>query len=369
MIKVLQVVPLLAYGGVEKVVRNYYDVLDKDEYHFDFVTHGGVEDYHQSMQDDGSRIFYFQTIGKLGIQGYEKQIRSQINVSEYDIIHIHIGDITGLYAYAFRKSGAKKIICHAHTTQAVGSSKNFFKPKVLLRLLANKESDYRFACGVDAGDYCFGKGKYTLLPNAIDYDRFNNVSNDQIEALRKEFALKDGYKVIGHVGAFIDQKNQLFLLDVFAELLKQRSDIYLMLIGDGKQRPLIEEKIQTLHLEDNVILCGIRKDVNVFMKLFDLFVFPSLFEGLPVVGVEAQTAGLRCLFSDQIDRRLDIGCGLVSFLPIDKDVYPWCETITGQLNSNTAVKNSDIKTALFNNGLSLDYSVGILKEVYMKWKE
>lgn len=365
MIKVLQVVPLLAYGGVEKVVRNYYDVLEKDVYHFDFVTHGGVEDYHQSLQDDGSRIFYFQTIGKLGIRGYEKQIQSQINVSEYDIIHIHIGDVTGLYAYTFRICGAKNIICHAHTTQAVGSSRNFFKPKVFLRFLANKVSDYRFACGVDAGDYCFGKGKYTLLPNAIDFDKFNNVSNNQIDALRKEFALKDGYKVIGHVGAFIDQKNHLFLLDVFAELLKQRSNVYLMLIGDGKQRPLIEEKIQTLQLEENVILCGIRKDVNVFMKLFDLFVFPSLFEGVPVVGVEAQTAGLRCLFSDQIDQRLDIGCGLVSFLPIDNGVCRWSEAITEQLDSNTVVKNSDIKAALFKNGLSLDYSVSILKKAYM----
>lgn len=362
MINVLQVVPTLGYGGVAKVVKNYYEAIDHDKYHFDFVTHGGVEDYHAGLVDLGSKIYYFNTIGKIGLKKYSRQITSSMDLSTYDIVHIHTGDITGIYAKIYRKSGAKKIICHAHTTRAVSRSHKLFEG--FLRKMALRYADMTMACGYEAGDYCFGKDNYILLPNSIDFESFNRINSEQINNVKKELHIADDAYVIGHIGLFSPVKNHSFLLSVAKEFISKHKNTVFVLCGNGPLFDSIKEAVDHNGLNDNVILTGIRNDVNVLMHLFDVFVLPSLHEGLPMVGIEAQTAGLNCLLSDQIDHRVDIGCNLCTFLPIDKGTGAWVNALETAYSNQNNIVGKDIKTALKNHGYDISSTRDILTKSY-----
>ena len=148
-IKILQVIPVFAYGGVEKVVMNYYSNLDHDKYSFDFITHGTSAPYVNRLLDDGCKIYEIQTIGAGGISNYKKQLVENLDIRIYDIVHIHLGHLTGLYAKVFREIGAKKIICHAHTTKCVNRKHVLFMP--IFRWLTKRYADCRIACGKESG--------------------------------------------------------------------------------------------------------------------------------------------------------------------------------------------------------------------------
>lgn len=362
MVKILHVVPTLGYGGVAKVVTNYYEAIDHNRYHFDFVTHGGVEDYHESLINQGSKIFYFQTIGKLGARKYCQQIKKMISVAEYDIIHIHTGDITGVYAKCYHQCGAKKIICHAHTTRAVSKSHKIFE--TVFRKMALKYSDATMACGYEAGEYCFGKDHFVLLPNSIDYSAFNDVDEKTKKHLLEEFNIPEERFIVGHIGHFSPPKNHFYLLDIAEAYIKVNPNVYFMLCGNGPRFEEVKQRIKAANMEKNIILTGIRNDVNALMQIFDAFVLPSLHEGLPVVGIEAQTAGLHCLLSDQIDHRVDIGCELCEFLPINDGVDVWVDALDRLCQNPEKKKGEVVLDALKKQGYDISSTRKILTEVY-----
>lgn len=364
MINILQVVPTLGYGGVAKVVRNYYDVIDHERYHFDFVTHGGEEDYHAELIHEGSRIYYFQTIGKLGARNYRKQVLNAVQLDQYDIVHIHIGGITGLYAMNYKKCGARKIICHAHTSRAISKQHKMFEK--LFRLMALKYSDMTMACGYEAGEYCFGKNRYVFLPNGINYESFNDVSNEQILKVRQELNISESAFVVGHVGHFSSPKNHYFLLEFAYAYIKKHPETVFILCGSGPRFDDVKEKISEAGLENSILLTGIRNDVNVLMHLFDVFVLPSLHEGLPVVGIEAQTVGLPCLLSDRIDKCVDIGCGLCTFLPISDGIDKWVDAISYEMERRQRGESGEIKEALNKSDYDINKTVSILSKEYDK---
>ena len=362
MINVLQVVPTLGYGGVARVVNNYYEAIDHDKYHFDFVTHGGVEDYHAELIDSGSEIYYFKTIGEIGPGKYSQQITGSMDLSVYDIVHIHTGDITGIYAKIYRKSGARKIICHAHTTRAVSRSHKPFE--LFFRKMALRYSDLTMACGYEAGDYCFGKNNYVLLPNSINFESFNRVNSEQIHSVKKELHIADDAYVVGHIGLFSPVKNHAFLLKVAEKYSSKYSKTVFVLCGNGPLFDNIKDTVYQNGLDNIVVLTGIRNDVNVLMHLFDVFVLPSLHEGLPMVGIEAQTAGLKCLLSDQIDHRVDIGCDLCTFLPIDKGTEAWVEALENARSNPSTIDGKEIKKALDIHGYDISSTKGVLTKSY-----
>lgn len=364
MINILQVMPVLGYGGVEKVVRNYYQKLDHSRYHFDFISHGEAEDYHRELEDGGSRIYYFKTIGQIGIPAYIQQIKNKVNLGKYDIVHIHTGDLTGVYAYAYRRCKARKIICHGHTTTAV--SKNRAHIQWLLRYLAVKESDVRIGCGKDAGRFCFGRHRFILLPNAIDFSAFRNVREDRVKRVKDELGIPEGVKVIGHVGAFNSFKNQSFLIDIFKEIHAVDSGVRLVLVGDGPDREAMESKVKAYSLEKYVIFCGIRDDVNVLLQIFDIFMLPSVNEGLPVVGVEAQVSGVTCLFSETIDHSIDFGCDNVSFLPVNQGPGPWKEAALKSFASLLRPSPQLIYKAMLKKGYEINVTTKVLRKIYDK---
>lgn len=362
--KILHIVPTLGYGGVAKVVTNYYEQMNHEQFRFDIITHGGEEDYHKALVEDGSRIYYFQTLGKVGVKAYRRQIRENIDLSEYDIVHIHVGHLTGLYAMLFKNLGAKKIICHAHTTRCVNKKQAKLMP--LWRFLANHYADERIACGHDAGEFCFGHNHYTVLANGISFEKIDSISESEIIKLKEELGIKKGKFIVGHVGAFSSPKNHVFLADIIHDFLKKNDNAIFVLIGDGPLKAEIENKVKQNGDTDSVIFTGIRNDVYTCMKMFDVFVLPSLHEGLPVVGIEAQAAGIPCLFSENIDKTVDIKADLVEFLPIDKGTECWVESLEKDYNANEN-KDKDmgkVFSCLKTSGYEITESSKILKNIY-----
>lgn len=360
-IKVLHIVPDLAYGGVEKVILNYYEYLDHEKFAFDFVTHGNVYDYHKEIIDSGCRIFYFQSMGKIGYREYKKQAEKHIPFDQYDIIHIHVGHLTGVYASIFKKLGKCKIICHAHTTMCVNRWHKVFMP--FFRLLSVMYSDALIACGKAAGKYCFGKARLFLIPNGLNFDLFRNVTNEDVDRLKAEFGIKSNTLVVGHIGHFSKQKNHSFLVKIIHDYVRQNNNVKFVLVGDGPERVCIESAIKANGDGAYVAFAGVRKDIVALMKMFDVFVLPSLFEGLPVVGVEAQAAGTPCVFSDTIDTAVCISKGYCEFIPIDKGSDRWVKAINraSTCGRNT---NEDAYDALCENGYEIKAGASKLVEVY-----
>lgn len=364
-LKILQVVPILAYGGVEKIVVNYYNNLNHDEYEFDFISHGKSSPYVEQLKSDGCNIYEVETIGALGYIGYKKQVAKIIDINKYDVIHIHIGHITGIYAKVFRDLGAKKIICHAHTTKCVNTKHRVFMP--VFRWFANNYSDHRLSCSIMAGDFCFGKRKYELLNNAIDYRKFENVGEGDVNSLKCELGLQTTPFVIGHIGHFSKPKNHPYVVKIIEKYHSVYPDAKFVLVGDGPDRQIIEKEIQGKSLEDFVIFTGIRQDIPVFMKMFDVFILPSLHEGLPVVSIEAQSSGTDCILSDKIDFSSDIGLGLTHFLALKKSCDEWINMIESiRKQGRKSIDSLRIHKALVDSGYDVAATAEHLEQIYRR---
>lgn len=172
--------------------------------------------------------------------------------------------------------------------------------KVFEKRKIPKYADKLFACGDEAGRWMFNTDDFEVLNNAIDTDLYA-YNKEKADKVKKEFGIENKF-VVGHVGRFNPQKNHEFLIDVFNEIQKVKEDSVLMLVGDGDLRPEIEKKVRDLGLSDKVIFTGVRSDVNDLMQGMDVFLFPSLYEGLGIVLIEAQAAGLKCIISDNIPK-------------------------------------------------------------------
>jgi glycosyltransferase EpsF len=359
-IKILHVVPAIFEGGVGSVVNNYYEKIDKTGFSFDIITHTEEINKCPNQLYENSNIYYLKSLGKLGIYGYCRQLKTIINCSDYDIVHIHVGHITGIYAMIYKYCGAKKIILHAHSTSSPVSEHEIFMP--LLRLFAKMFSNKLLSCGKLAGEFCFGNNDFTIIKNGIDFNKFSSINyNSTIK--RKSLGFKYNDIILGNVASFIEQKNHKYLLQVFLELSKSNDNYKLLLVGKGPKENQIVDFVKKNNLSNKVFFLGQRNDVYELMNLFDVFLLPSLFEGLPVTGIEAQAAGTRCVFSDTIDPELDLGIGLSTFLPIDKGTGPWVNYLKS-IDIKKAEKEQ-IKNALIVDGYEINHSVKMLENIYL----
>jgi glycosyltransferase involved in cell wall biosynthesis len=228
----------------------------------------------------------------------------------------------------------------------------------------NTVSNVKFACSKDAGRWLYGKNadsKYdiTIINNAIDTEKF--IFNPEVrEKYRKDLGIS-GKFVIGHIGRFSPQKNHGFLIDIFSEVVKKNNDSVLLLVGDGELRGEISQKIDKLGLSKNVILTGIRSDIPQLLWSMDAFVLPSLYEGFPVVGIEAQAAGLPCFFSDQITAAAKITQN-VHFINLLYSPGDWaCEII----QHTAGYVYPDTSAQLKASGFDVKEATNRLQELYL----
>ena len=306
--RVAHIIGKLNAAGVEAVVNNYYRNMDREKYQFDyFIDSDSSFDPPQEMIDLGARYYVIPPYQHL--PQYLKELTRLFRENNYKIVHSGMNTLAVFSLYAAKKAGVPIRINHNHSTASRGEiKKNILK--YLLRPFAKAFATDYVACSRYAGEWLFGKksmerGEVTIFNNAIDLNRYRYDEDIRIKKradLSREFgiSLDDGQEsrlVIGHVGRFCFQKNHEFLIEIFEKVHDRRPDAVLLLIGIGELTDDIKTLVREKGLTDSVIFTGARSDVNELYQAMDVFVLPSRYEGLPVVGVEAQAAGLPCILS------------------------------------------------------------------------
>lgn len=327
-IRVLQIIGIVAGGGVEAVIMNYYEHIDRTKVQFDFIVHNDNKiDITQKVEAMGGKVYKVTPYYKNPIafmHGIYKVIRDH----HYRIVHSNMNTLSAFPLFAAWVAGAPVRILHNHSTSSPGETKRNIM-KFMLRPFARLFANHYLACSRLAGEWMYGRkmmdsGKVTIVNNAIDLKKYA-FNPQKRKILRKELGLADEF-VIGHVGRFMFQKNHEFLIDVFAEAYKKNPHMALLLVGDGPLRPAMEEKVRKLGLTGHVKFLGLRNNVQDFYHVMDFLFLPSHYEGLPVVGVEAQANGLLCLFSTKVTKETRLTHS-AQFLDLEAGASMWAEGI------------------------------------------
>lgn len=344
--RIAHVVGKMVNGGVEAVVMNYYRHIDRSKVQFDFIVdEDSTYIPSEEIESLGGRIYIVPPYQKLN--KYIPTLIKLFKENQYKIVHSHINTLSVFPLYAAKKAGVLVRIAHNHSTAAPGEwKKNILK--YTLRPFAKVYATHYAACSRYAGEWLFGKrsverGEVTIFNNAIDLDKFKYDENVRNE-VRKELGL-EGKFVIGHVGRFCYQKNQEFLIDVFEEVYKQNPNAVLMLVGDGPDREKIEEKVKQCKLSNQVLFLGNRIDADRLYQAMDVFVFPSRYEGLGMVAVEAQFCGAVTLMSDRVPDDAKILDSTLS-LSLTCSAKEWADNI---------LQKSSIER--INNGMYAKYDI------------
>ena len=346
-----------SYNGMTTVIKNLYmnEVFTREKVTF-LVPASSNNELKKELMDFGFEVITDNLRNKNSIK-YIKYLKGLIKKNCYDLIHIHGNSHTViLELLAAKMAGCPVRIVHAHNTAC--------KHIILHRLLTplfNKLYTHGFACSKNAGKFMFGEKDCKVINNAFNVSRyqFNTLFR---EKYRKEFNIKEDTVVIGHVGGFNSQKNQLFLIKVFELYYKINHNAVLLLIGDGNTRKNIEDEIAKLSLCDVVILAGNRSDVSAIINVMDYFVFPSLYEGLGIACIEAQANGLPILCaSENIPSIIKINKNF-KFMSLSDGEKKWAEELTKISKEREKEGFSNV----LNAGYDLEREVQKLYEIYSK---
>ncbi|MGN0315080.1 MAG: glycosyltransferase family 1 protein [Fusicatenibacter sp.] len=328
MIRVLHIVTYMGRGGLETMLMNYYRHIDRSKVQFDFLVHRDFEaDYDQEILSMGGKIYHVSRLVPWS-RGYREELKRFFRAHpEYRIVHVHQDCLSSVALQCAEECGVPVRIVHSHNSNQDKNIKYLIKQHYM-KQIPQFATDF-FACGIDAGDWMFAGHPYQILHNAIDLTTYV-YSSEQANAVRKKLCVEQNF-VLGHVGRFDDQKNHAFLLDIFSEFLKIVPNAKLLLVGDGEGKIRIKEKAKALGLEDKVIFTGVRSDVSDLLQAMDVFVFPSLYEGVPVTMIEAQASGLPCVISDGVPDECVITSGLVTMMKLSDSSCDWAKHIKERL--------------------------------------
>ena len=328
---------------------NYYRHIDKTKIQFDFVVHNDADkNYIREAENLGAQIYKVTPYNK-NIFKFIFDIYKIIKKHHYQIVHCNMNALSGFALFAAYLANTEIRILHNHTTDSNEEKLRSFI-KRMLRPFAKLFANQYWACSNLAAEWMYGKkavedNKIKIINNAIDLDKFK-FDKEKREKFIKEFALKDCF-VIGHVGRFMKQKNHEFLIDIFYKVIKRKENARLLLIGDGKLRPQIESKVKELGISNKVIFLGNRNDVADLYNVMDIFIFPSLYEGLGMVAIEAQVNSLPTIVSTEIPIEAKISEN-IKFISLQQPLKDWLNEIENakrkELNINDELlKKFDIK--------------------------
>jgi len=361
-LRVLHTVVNMNRGGAETLIMNLYRNIDRSKVQFDFLTckEGAYDSEIVAMGGKIHRIPYVTDVGHLGyIRKLDKFFRLNPN---YKIVHSHMDKMSGLVLRAAKKANIPTRIAHSHNTRSEGGfASQVYKWYAGKQVTPN--ATHLFACSEAASKWLFSKrsNETLLLKNGIECDKFH-FSLQSREKIREELNIANESFVVGHIGRFNHQKNHLFLLEIFAGLLIKMPNAVLILVGGGALQPKIEAKIKELQIEKNVKLLGIREDIHLVLQAMDVFVFPSLHEGLPVTLIEAQGASLTCIISDSITKEVDMELGLVEYCSLS-EIEKWIEKILEKAKRNSPRKNAE--SALSQKGYDIRKTAEITQKTYI----
>ena len=361
-IRVLNLFTVMDRGGAETMVMNYYRHIDRTKVQFDFLVHreqrGAYDDEIEAL---GGRIYRMYPIYPQNFARYKRDIRVFFkDHPEYRIIHSHMSEL-GYFAFKeAAKQGVPIRICHAH------SAPHGFDMKMVMRTYFKKRMmpylTHLFMCGEESGEWLYGernKSRFVMMNNAIDTAAYA-WSPARCKKVRHELNL-EGVYTLGHVGNFTQPKNHSFLLEIFAALLKKEPNAVLLLVGGGTDMQRIQAKAQTLGIAEKVRFLGVRSDVTDLMQGMDVFVFPSLYEGLGIALIEAQAAGLPCVVSDTIPHEAYL-TDLVDSESLSAPAEKWAEKILAK----RAIPRTDRRAEIAAHDFDITTEAVKLQEFYLK---
>ena len=325
-VRIAHVIGKLRNGGVESVVMNYYRNIDRTKIQYDFIIDS--DSSNPVLQDEieslGGKVIVVPPYQKPS--EYHKALYRLFTKNNYPLVYSHLNTLSVFPLFAAWRAGVKIRVAHNHSTAGKGEFKRNMM-KYTLRPFAKVFPTHLCACSEYAGRWLFGdkamdSGRVKVWPNAIDTERF--AYN---ESVRDEIRMKlnlTGKFVIGHAGRFMTQKNHNFLMDIFSEIRKRREDSVLLLAGDGPLFNMFRDKVRSAGLSDSVIFLGSVHDMERYYQAMDLFIFPSLYEGLGMAAVEAEISGLPVIASTELPVEAKI-CDNFHFMPLRDSAVRWAE--------------------------------------------
>ena len=341
-IRVLHVLNNLGSGGAESFVMNVYRNIDRTKIQFDFLirskNNGPMVN---EIEEMGGKVFIQPSFPKHFISNYvalDKFLKQ--NAQSYVAIHVHANSLVYVRPLKLaKKYGIEKRIIHSHNTKSAADIIHKFNIDRIDRWATD-----RFACSNWAGEFMFPHKQFLFVSNGIDISKFS-YSNEARNRIRAQFAITDETIVVGNVGRFSPQKNHPKIVEIFKAYHETNRKSKLLLVGEGGNRKMIEELVAQNGLQNDVIFTGAVTNVEDYLSAMDVFLLPSLWEGLAIVLIEAQANGLGCIASTTTPPESD--CGNVLYLGLDESAEKWAEAISTQERKppcSELLSNFDIKT-------------------------
>ena len=366
--KVLHICPKLGSGGIEILIKQWYERAKAENIEFIFAVYLLGGEAYQYFTERGCKIYKIERLKDVGFCKYCFQIEDIIRREKIDTLHINAGLLTSIALYVAKKAGVRSRILHAHTTRY--NLKSIFGLEKIILKIARKfnvrYSTVRVCCGKKAGDFCFGLNGWDLfLPNGINIDKFT-FTEQKREETRRRLNIKQEDKVIGFVGRLDQQKNPMFLLALFKSIANERSKFCLLIVGDGKLRRNMEEFVKKENLP-RVIFAGVKPDVENYYSAMDVLVMPSFYEGFPIAAVEAQSVGLPLVVSSGITDEVKM-TDLVIKRSLSDPVSLWVSDIIKQSHRSVCREKyaSEVKNLGFDEERTCDAVIRLYKTEYIK---
>lgn len=362
-LRVLQILGDIKNGGVENIIKNYYLNIDKKNVQFDFIIHkGGLKSYILEIEKYGAKVYEIDSY-KNNLFKYIYNIYKIIKTNDYKIVHCNMNSLSFFPLLSAYFAGCKIRILHNHTTD---SSVEVIRTiiKRILRPFAKLFANEYFACSRLAANWMYGEervknNKITIIRNAVNVETFE-FNKYKRKSIRENLNLKNNL-VIGHVGRFVSSKNQKFLIEVFYEIQKMHKESILLLIGDGELRDELVKQAKEYGINEKVLFLGNRNDVAELYNAMDIFVLPSFYEGLPLVGVECQVNGLPIVCSNNITKEIMLS-DVIKFLDLECSAMKWAKEIIGFYNN--IKRNSNLN--LDFNDYNIKFEAKKLENIYFK---
>lgn len=359
-IKILVIVnAIFGYDGISSVAANYYLHQNRNRVKMDLVTINPIfDDLKETIERNGDHSYVFDYRNKNPLK-YVVNLKKLICENKYDIVHIHGNSATmAVELLAAKQAGCKVRIAHSHNTQCDHQKLN----KLLMPLFSRLYTDC-CACSVEAGKFLFGDKECYVVNNGLYVQkyRFDESIRDRI---RRETGLTGKY-VIGNIGRFRFQKNQEYLVKLLAEVKKHKENAALLLVGAGETEEIVKQQVTNMGLTESVVFYGTTDKVNEIVQVMDVFAFPSRFEGLGIVAIEAQASGLNCVASDVVPRAITVQDD-VRFLPLEGKDDEWVTSLVelGVTPEQREKRAFDTENRLKAHGYDIEKNCADILEFY-----
>ncbi len=364
-IHVLHIIGKRPIGGVGNVLLNYQTHMNQKEIQMDYLIFSDEPDgrFDNQVISLGSNVYIMPELRESKFFYFVYKLNNFFKKKKFDIIHVHSPNIAAICFYLAKKYGIHNRILHSHSTAYAAKKWNNFRNRILCFPLKWQATEL-MACSTEAGEFLFKgyKKSYQILNNAIDYKKYkyNLVNRKEV---REQLQLKPDQFVIGTIGELVKDKNQIFLIHIFAAVLNKKPNASLLLVGSGELEGLLKKEANKLGVQDKVIFYGYSRNVESLLQAMDIFVMTSLNEGLPLVALEAQASGLPCLLSDKITKEVSVKRSF--YLSLDSGEQEWASQIIEILENNKETREIEDKIFI-EKGFAIEKEAEKLEKYYKK---